>query len=407
MSDVKTVYRYPPCPDYDVEAMESWLSDMAAKGLVLSKDGFFFGFAIFEKTEPKTMRFRLEPSKYNSTTLNEFLPPEEAQELYESMGWRYVAVRGNFHIYCTDDPEARELHTDPQVQAIALDVVRKRMIRDIVIEVVWLLLFFGLRIGLGTRSLRGGPIVLAIIAIGTPAAILLLALIIWSAAGLFKGLRRLNALRRKVKSGEGLDHHKDWRRGRARHILGNAANLLITLLFCGLIFGSCLRSVDNKNEIPLDEFSGSLPFATMADFVPRSSFEPDRTSLGYQLNTVEFRSDVLAPVVIEYNENGDIDTEDGFHLSGGLGVTYIEARGEWLAGEIFREFENDGRGSKYYKPLELSLEGVDQCAAFIDIFPTVVLRKGDVVIRADFYHTSNAEISLEQWAGIIAESIAN
>ena len=71
MSEVKTVRRYPPCPDYDVEAMESWLSDMADQGLVLSRDGFFFGFGYFEKTEPKKMRYRLEGSKHTSGALSE------------------------------------------------------------------------------------------------------------------------------------------------------------------------------------------------------------------------------------------------------------------------------------------------------------------------------------------------
>jgi len=87
-------------------------------------------------------------------------------------------------------------------------------------------------------------------------------------------------------------------------------------------------------------------------------------------------------------------------------VTYIEARNEWLAKELVREFIRNGKGSKYYKPLELSLDGVDHCEAFIDIFPTVVLRKGNVVVRADFYHSSENKISLEQWAGTIAASLA-
>ena len=49
MSDIQYVYRPLPCPDYDVEGMESWLTDMAAEGLVLSPDGFFasFGFWLF------------------------------------------------------------------------------------------------------------------------------------------------------------------------------------------------------------------------------------------------------------------------------------------------------------------------------------------------------------------------
>jgi len=405
--EVKIVHRYPPCPEYDIEAMESWLSDMAAEGLVLTRDGFFFGFGYFEKTEPKAMRYRLEATKNRSGTLNEFNPPEEAQELYETMGWQYVAARGNFHIYCTEDPEARELHTDPQVQAITIDTLRKKIRRDIVFEVVWILLLVGIRVGfIGNSALYGAPLVLSAIAIGTPAAILFLAIIIWAIADMVRKLRKLSELRRKAKNGEELDHGKEWRKGRIRYWLGLMINWLITIIFFGLIFSSCLRSVDNKNEIPLDEFTGTLPFATMRDFISDSSFEPDKTSLGYQLNTVEFRSDLLAPVVIDFDENGCIYVNEEMYINGGLGVTYIEARNEWLAKEVFREFKNSDKGSKRYKPLKLSLEGVDQCEAFVDIFPTVVLRKGNIVVRADFYHSSENKISLEQWAGTIAASIA-
>ena len=35
-----------PCPDYDVEGMESWLSDMSARGLFLTEDGFFAGLGV-------------------------------------------------------------------------------------------------------------------------------------------------------------------------------------------------------------------------------------------------------------------------------------------------------------------------------------------------------------------------
>ena len=404
MSEVKTVRRYPPCPDYDVEAMESWLSDMAAQGLVLSRDGFFFGFGYFEKTEPKKMRYRLEGSKHTSGALSEYNPPEEAQELYESMGWQYVAARGNFHIYCTDDPEARELHTDPQVQVLALDMVRRKIRRDIIWEAIWIALLFALYT---SRGVSGTPLVLTVIALGTPAAILYLAIICWYIGGMFRGFAMLNKLKKQMEIGEPLSHSKDWRKGKPRYIAAIIIHWLVTLIFCGMLFSSCLNSVDNKNEIPLDEFTGTLPFATMADLVESSSFEPDKTSLGYQLNNVEFRSDFLAPVAIEYNENGDVIAPDGTKIGGGLDVTYIEARNEWLAKEIFREFESDGKHSKRYVPLEVSLDGLDRCAAFVDLFPTVVMRKGEVVVRAEFYQYRNTQLSLEQWASALAASITD
>ena len=42
----KTVIRIPPSPLYDMEAMESWLTDMAREGLYLERQGIDWGWAI-------------------------------------------------------------------------------------------------------------------------------------------------------------------------------------------------------------------------------------------------------------------------------------------------------------------------------------------------------------------------
>ena len=49
MSEKSYSYRLAPCPSYDIDGMQGWLAQMAQKGLHLSSDGFFAGFAIFEK----------------------------------------------------------------------------------------------------------------------------------------------------------------------------------------------------------------------------------------------------------------------------------------------------------------------------------------------------------------------
>jgi hypothetical protein len=143
VKDARSVYRLPPCPAYDVEGMESWLTDLAAEGLHLRKDGFFAGIAILERREPAEVKIRLGVAPRGTGLLDENAgePDEDARCLYENLGWEYVAARGRFHIYRTNDPNARELDTDPQVQAIALNEVRKRHHAAVLSSVFWLLLF--------------------------------------------------------------------------------------------------------------------------------------------------------------------------------------------------------------------------------------------------------------------------
>ena len=50
----------PPCPSYDVEGTESWLSDMERAGWRLTPEGFFGGLARFERAEPCAAAYRLD-----------------------------------------------------------------------------------------------------------------------------------------------------------------------------------------------------------------------------------------------------------------------------------------------------------------------------------------------------------
>ena len=67
---MKTVYRLPPCPSFDIEATESWLYDMSRKGLHLSGEGFFAGVAIFDRGEPADIRYRLEAAPEDTGMLS-------------------------------------------------------------------------------------------------------------------------------------------------------------------------------------------------------------------------------------------------------------------------------------------------------------------------------------------------
>lgn len=116
MSYKKYAYRIPPCSKYDIAGMESWLEDMAAKGLFLDRDGLFLGFATFVQDAPERLRFRLEATDTTGGLFSPTHDPEdEVIELHQLMGWRYRGRWGQFHIYVTGDPDAPELHTDPRV----------------------------------------------------------------------------------------------------------------------------------------------------------------------------------------------------------------------------------------------------------------------------------------------------
>ena len=58
----KTVSRLLPCPVYDVEAVESWLGDLAGEGLYLERQGNYFGLFHFRRGEARALPYRLVSS---------------------------------------------------------------------------------------------------------------------------------------------------------------------------------------------------------------------------------------------------------------------------------------------------------------------------------------------------------
>lgn len=105
----KFVKRVIPFESCDIPAIQNWLEDMAEKGLFFKECGVFF--AKFEKGEPKKMRYRLDFCDVVACDI-----PEEKKELYERSGWNVVGdFKNDCVVICTDDPDAPEIYTDPEL----------------------------------------------------------------------------------------------------------------------------------------------------------------------------------------------------------------------------------------------------------------------------------------------------
>ena len=85
--------------------MESDSTAVHSTWMPVSFSGYSSGK--FEKAEPQTLRFRLEP--WRRETYEEQCGREVA---YREMGWQFAAVLGDYRIYYTRDPGAPELPED-------------------------------------------------------------------------------------------------------------------------------------------------------------------------------------------------------------------------------------------------------------------------------------------------------
>lgn len=405
--EMKLVHRLIPCPQHDVSGMENWLTDMAKQGYMLQKDGFWAGIATFEKTTPQTAIYRLQPAE-KSTSMwadNGGEPEEEAVELSRAYGWDYVAKRGEFHIYRALNSDVREFHTDLEVQALAMNAMRKRQRANLFSGIFWGLFYPWL--------LFKGKIMLSVVHVGTIPMLLAMIACLWMSIHSIVEAVKLIRLRKKILNGEETGSGCNWKRGVGRYHANNIIRRCIYIAAIVLFLKLMGDQMIYEEYIPLTEYTKDMPFATMEDFLPEGKMELMNMKVG-NLNTVREWSDLLSPVNFEWDEAGKVTHPDGRVLSGGLEVICHETKAPWIAKRLAREYLLKGKEGKEFELLELDSEALqteelDQVIAFTTTlhFPSVILREGNKVLYARFYTNGSdtMKLSLEEWAGMLAECL--
>ncbi len=123
------VRRLVPVDFLDLDGLELWLEEMAAKGLHFQ--GFGALFAHFQRGAPAQVRYHAEPTPDKRRDVI----PGQAADCGE-LGWRYVGKIGWLAIFRTIAPDAPDFHTDPVTQSYTLERMTRTMTRY-----TWLLSF--------------------------------------------------------------------------------------------------------------------------------------------------------------------------------------------------------------------------------------------------------------------------
>ncbi len=400
------IHRIPPCPAYDFAGTEIWLTEMAEKGWFLAEDGFFCGIATFERGQPQTVKYRLEATQtmQNLWSDHNGEPDREQVELFEQYSWKYIAKREHFYIFRSLDPSAREPNTDPEVHALALNSVKKRQWIAVILS-IFLLVVYPL------AATRGCPLWAAVSVGARWAAVWIL----FAALVLFGEIRAFISLKRTQisLSSEGVIFQNTLTRRRVFAFFAQkTAKFIAIVALIGTILPMWMNSVTGDDKLPLADYRGEIPFATIADFAGEgySDYTMTMTGLTPDFNAIEKRSDLLAPCNIDYVEHANVKTADGYTIDGGLYVNYYELQGENTARLLVKElYRYDKINHNIDEILSLDLPA-DRVVAFIDRihFPTVIIQKGNIVVRAYFYQTTEFySVPIEDWAEILCERISH
>lgn len=393
----RRAYRLPPCPSYDVEGIESWLSDLAARqGLFLAKDSLL-GIRAFERGTPRPARYRLEAAPKSTSLWAEDggEPAPEAVALGAEYGWEYLTRCGEFYVYRTFEPGARELNTDPAVQAIALNAVRKRRRAALAGSLLYpALLLFAL--------LRMDALLLTVIQARTWYALLLLVLVVWLFADAAAEFFHLRKLYQRLRRGEPLTHRADWQKRAVRHYAKDAVQLVLALVFLAVTLHTWSARTLGEDRIPLAEYPGDPPFVTMAGLAGPGAYGYQSTMTGQSFNTVRVWHDWLAPYNADWHEQASVCRADGSTLNGGLLIDCHEAASPWLARQLAREYTESDARAEDAAPLPLPALPVEYAAGSTDRFgfPTVTLQNGRQVLHVTFVFSDLSE--LDEWLPLFA-----
>ncbi len=412
------IRRLLPCPDYDYTAMEGWLEDMAMEGLHMTQDGLSVWKGVFEYGEPQNVAYRLEAVQ--DTSMSE--PDPEQLELGEKYGWEYVASIKDFFVYRSTDPSAREMNTDPAVQALALSAVKKRMGLRLIFYIGWPLFYMFYSFS------RHNPFELqSFLDVGTIYWVIFYMMLLLTC---IIGIRRniasfiyMKNIQKSLLQAESVPDKEGWRkrtRGYRREICVMLASLvyLVWIVIHFFFF--------QPGRIPLDSYQSTLPFANLQDLLgeeygayspltlPKyvNPLEPNQTGPEYRMrhvvgdepNTLWEKGDLLASRIMEYSECAQFTKDDGTSLQVGMEIKYYHMRSPELAKKLVMELCQAWH-------LTLTPEAAaDEGMLFVHTWEWsgyyAIIRKGNMVLWANYYQNpEEMGLTLEAWTQSLCDSL--
>ena len=249
----KHVYRLTPVSSYDAEELESWLEDMALRGLHLVK--FRPLFCTFTQGPARRIRYRLEPC----IRWMDEAPPRAMLELYRDYGWELVDTAGSeLLIFSTENPEAPEPHSDPEIQGLQWKKLYRRARRNAVLDTVLALVILALAL---TALFAGGTPILNLLT--TAALPLLLAMIIFAVSlpGDWGNVRVLARLVRRLEAGQPMEHRAAYP---PRRLSTLASFLAAVFVFAALVTTRFVLPLSGGGVRPLEELEDFTPLSLTA-----------------------------------------------------------------------------------------------------------------------------------------------
>ncbi len=301
----KFVRKLIPFESSDIPAIQSWLEDMALKGLFYKECGFFC--ARFEKAEPKKMRYRLDFCNVVAGQI-----PEEKEEMYELNSWQVVGeFKNDLVVLSCDNSEAPEIYSDHSHLVKPLKSLAKK---HTAYWIAFLVMFLFSQVGVPVNSALNdsASVVSTLISFGTGYYILICfmaILLLFEFVLHFRRCRHLKKLIRGIESGGELPSGEKYK---GKSIVGS---ILIPLSLPIIILWALHLVIPTGVERykSLDDPS-TMPFPTLAeinadDLETLKAMRADYQSASF--GDYYSDTDLLAPTIIKLGQSTDFYDEKG------------------------------------------------------------------------------------------------
>ena len=325
---------YSPCSSLDIEAMQTWLEDMAMDGYLLKKCSRATHKYQFYKIEPLKVRYRLTPVSSSMEEWN-MQPDEEHSTLAEAFGWEYVCSENYFHIYRTYDEDAREIHTDPAVQAESIRQLGRRILKTAAVwwSLPFIYVFLLLTFGSPYAFWRS----LIIDRVGAQFMMTLLVVLALIRASTI--IIRLQAVKKKLKHGFVPIHRKEWKPKAGLYRIWCRLRPVVIVLLALFIFLGRSANAAKTNYQDNPDRTVERPFMTVTEMVKDTD---DASIAEVELNWMRNWPHVLSPVNYEWVEILTVADKDGEEGMVSMQLNYHETGSKFLSDRLTQEYISYG-----------------------------------------------------------------
>lgn len=299
-----------PAEPYEIDALESWFSDLSAEGLHVQKANALY--ATFTEGEKKRLLFRMEPKQDGIFPALDESKAEERNAQHKEKGWSFVCGLNRFYVYAAEEGTADYFATPEEEGAYYPDHLKgNKPLNNKYAELLLALLMIAGFIYITLRLTTYEWVTGSTSPVCNPAFLLLV---------IFSGQRIRGAIKLQRSLAAGEPHHQptDWQTARLRRkhrfhyvcVIGMITFLLLPLLPLVLSF----------SDRPIAEVKQPLPMISLAElennpdfYAVDSYYQRDGNAKEdwweREANLVDSYPTFGSPVDLAYNQAGRIPNQ--------------------------------------------------------------------------------------------------